>query len=112
MREIKKGEETRGELSSDDEDSGDGTYVDTYVFEGLKGQIVIVSLKSDAFRPYLLIGREPESGRGFSSLESEGAPIGQAAKVTLELPANGRYWIRANTFDKATGRYTVKLRIR
>lgn len=112
VKEIKKGEETRGRLTEDDEDSGDGTYVDTWYFEGRKGQVAIITMKSEDFRPYLLLGRAPSGDATFSSIESEGAPVGEPAKITLELPANGRYWIRANTFDKLTGRYTLKLRIR
>lgn len=112
VKEIKKDEETRGQLTADDEDSGDGTYVDTYVFDGRRGQVAIVSMKSEAFRPYLLIGKAPADGESFTSLETDGAPAGEPAKVTVQLPANGKYWIRANTFDKATGRYTLKLRLR
>ena len=112
VKELKKGEEMRGQLTTDDEDSGDGTFVDTWVFEGRKGQVAIVSLKSDEFRPYLLIGRAPGRDGSFTSLETDGASVGESAKVTIELPANGRYWVRANTFDKATGKYTIKLRIR
>lgn len=112
VKELKKGEEMRGQLTTDDEDSGDGTFVDTWVFEGRKGQVAIVSLKSEEFRPYLLIGRAPGRDGTFTSLETDGASVGEAAKVTIELPANGRYWVRANTFDKATGKYTIKLRIR
>lgn len=112
VKELKKGEEMRGQLTTDDEDSGDGTYVDTWVFEGRKGQVAIISMKSEDFRPYLLIGRAPGRDDSFTSLETDGAGIGESAKVTIELPANGRYWVRANTFDKATGKYTIKLRIR
>ncbi|MBK7714666.1 MAG: PPC domain-containing protein [Gemmatimonadetes bacterium] len=112
VKELKKGEETRGRLTEDDEDSGDGTYVDTWYFEGRKGQVAIITMKSEDFRPYVLLGRAPAGDATFSSIESEGAPVGEPAKITLELPANGRYWIRANTFDKLTGRYTLKLRIR
>ncbi len=112
VKPLKKGEEVSGKLTEDDEDSGDGTYVDTWSFEGKKGQVVIITMKSPDFRPYLLLGRAPRGGDTFSSIETDGASVGEPAKVTVELPADGKYWVRANTFDKKTGRYTLKLKVR
>jgi hypothetical protein len=106
--EVRAGQIVTGQLAAGDGVTDDGTYADVYAYSGQKDQILIVTLNSPDFRPYLLVGQEGNP----SSMETDGASKGEDAKVTVELPATGRYWVKVNSFDKATGSYTLTVRTR
>jgi hypothetical protein len=99
----------RGELTPADEFNFDSTYVDTYVFRGSRGQRVDIIMMSPAFGSYVLYGRAPAPGVTFSSIETKGATRGAEARMSVTVPDDGEYWVRANSFGKVTGSYVLSV---
>lgn len=106
---IQVGQTVRGELTAADEFNFDSTYVDTYVFRGSRGQRVDIIMMSPAFGSYVLFGRAPAPGVTFSSIETKGATRGAEARMSVTVPDDGEYWVRANSFGKVTGSYVLSV---
>lgn len=106
---IQFGQTVRGELSASDEFNFDSTYVDTYVFQGKRGQQVTILMMSPSFGSYVLFGKPAAPGATFSSIETKGAVRGAEARLVVAIPEDGDYWIRANSFEKTTGSYVLTL---
>ncbi len=106
---IQVGQTVRGELTAADEFNFDSTYVDTYVFRGSRGQRVDIIMMSPAFGSYVLFGRAPAPGVTFSSIETKGASRGAEARMSVTVPDDGEYWVRANSFGKVTGSYVLSV---
>jgi hypothetical protein len=106
---IQVGQTVRGELTPADEFNFDSTYVDTYVVRGTRGQRLDIIMMSPAFGSYVLFGRAPAPGVTFSSIETKGAVRGAEARMTVTVPDDGEYWVRANSFGKTTGSYVLSL---
>lgn len=106
---IQIGQTVRGELTAADEFNFDSTYVDTYVFRGSRGQRVDIIMMSPAFGSYVLFGRAPAPGVTFSSIETKGATRGAEARMSVIVPDDGEFWVRANSFGKVTGSYVLSL---
>ncbi len=106
---IQIGQTVRGELTAADEFNFDSTYVDTYVVQGTRGQRMDIIMMSPAFGSYVLFGRAPAPGVSFSSIETKGASRGAEARMSVTLPDDGEYWVRANSFGKVTGSYVISV---
>jgi len=106
---IQIGQTVRGELTASDEFNFDSTYVDTYVFRGTRGQRLDIIMMSPAFGSYVLFGRAPAPGVTFSSIDTKGATRGGEARMTVTVPEDGEYWVRANSFGKTTGSYVLSV---
>ncbi len=104
---IVPGEVTRGGLQYGDPRLQDGSYFHDYVFEGRRGETVIVSMASPSFDAYLYLGL---LDRGFVELgRDDDGGGGTDARLELQLPESGRYVIRASSLYEATGPYTLTL---
>jgi hypothetical protein len=106
---IRSGPAVSGELTEDDGRLGDGSYYDLYTYRGRAGEAVTVSLSSEAFDAYLVIGRMVDGE--FESLESnDDGPAGTDSLLRITLPEDGEYAIRANSLSAGeTGAYTLRL---
>lgn len=109
---IEPNQTIRGELNDRDELNFDTTYVDTYVYEGKRGDELTVFMMSPDFGSYVLVGKAVRNPEEFSSIETKGATRGSEAELHVTLPEDGRYWIRANSFEHTTGSYTLTLKRR
>jgi len=101
---LRPGGSVTGELNKADEQLNSGEFVDTYEIEGRAGDRVSLSLRSDAFDPYLLV-----RGPGDFSEENDDAAEGDKnASLDLSLPASGVYRVMATSYEAGeTGRYTL-----
>lgn len=104
---IVPGEVTRGALQYGDPRLQDGSYYHDYVFEGRRGETVIVSMASPSFDAYLYLGL---LDRGFVELRrDDDGGGGTDSRLELQLPESGTYVIRASSLYEATGPYTLTL---
>lgn len=98
-----------GTLESSDGLMDDGTLYDAYAFSGRSGQTVRITMRSEAFDTFLLVGR----GRGadFNALAfDDDAGGGTDSRIEVELPEAGIYIVRANAvFAEGTGAYTLEV---
>lgn len=93
-----------GTLTSSDPKLDDGTYVQTYTFNGQAGQRVAVTMESTVVDPYLVV-IGPDNYR---QTNDDIAPGNLTAGLELTLPATGTYTIAANTaVANQTGPYTL-----
>jgi len=101
---LRPGASVAGELNKADEQLNSGEFVDTYEVEGREGDRVSLSLRSDAFDPYLMV-----RGPGDFSEENDDAAEGDKnASLDLVLPTSGAYRVMATSYESGeTGRYTL-----
>lgn len=108
QRTIVPGELTRGSLSADDPRLDDDTYYDDWVFEGRRGETVIVSMDSPSFDAYLHLGIV-RYGRYEELATDDDGGNGTNSRLEYRLPEDGTYVIRANSLSEDTGPYTLTL---
>ncbi|HEX2202164.1 MAG TPA: PPC domain-containing protein [Longimicrobium sp.] len=108
QRTIVPGELTRGALSTDDPRLRDDTYYDDWVFEGRRGETVIVSMDSRAFDAFLHLG-VVRRGRYEELATDDDGGNGTDSRLEYRLPEDGTYVIRANSLSEDTGPYTLTL---
>jgi hypothetical protein len=97
VRPIGAGETLSGQLTAVDTELEDGSYYDSYRYEGTPGERVTVTLRSRDFDAYLALGAPVGSG-GFHpfAYDDDGAS-GTDAEATVTVPAGGVLLIRANS---------------
>lgn len=105
---IRAGETKNSSLDSGDRALGDGSYFEAWFFEGRAGQQVTVTMRAGGFDTFLAVGRHNadviETNDDYESGTSTNS------RVTISLPADGMYMIRANSLEAAqTGAYTLTL---
>jgi hypothetical protein len=106
---IQAGDAVEGELTEDDSEASDGSYYDLYVYRGRAGETLTITLASDDFDAYLSVG-VLENG-DYAEMESnDDGPDGTDSEITVTLPQDGEYLIRANTLiGGETGEYTLQV---
>lgn len=106
---ILLGQVMSGTLSSSDATLGDGSYYKEYRFDAMQGDRLVISLDSDDFDPYLILGRL--NGGSFDQVASDDdSGSGVNARIEYEVTASGTYVIRANSWQEgSTGRFTLSL---
>ena len=104
---IASGQTVSGRLASGDFVMQDGSFADSYVYQGRAGEQITVSLRSRDFDSWLIVDdptgpmRETDDDGG-GNLDSE---------LTVTLPRTGTYLIVANSVAPgATGAYSMTLR--
>jgi CHAT domain-containing protein len=95
-----------GVLTENDPKLDDGSLYDEHFFQGQAGQIIKITLESDAFDTYLLLS----NSLGEQIAENDDSRIGTNAQIVIQLPMDGQYQIFANAYD-ATGRGAYRLTI-
>jgi len=96
-----------GILQSGDAQLRSGEFVDAYTFTGRRGQGVDIRLVSDAFDPYVMIAGPNE----FSAWNDDDTEAGgKNARLSLTLPADGAYTIRATSYESGeSGAYRLSI---
>jgi hypothetical protein len=106
-RPITVGQTVSGRLDETDailED--DDTFYDTWLLNGRKGQRVQIEMKADSLDAFLSFGRM--DGAEFNSIRTDDdSGDGTNSKLTVTLPDDGQYVIRANEVGAKTGAYTL-----
>ena len=105
---IRAGQTVRGTLATTDGKADDDSYVAGFAYTGRAGERLTISMESDAFDTYLLIGRMVNDR--FERLESndDAGEDGTDSQIVFTLPAAGTYVIRANSRSaESTGAYTL-----
>lgn len=111
-RPVVIGQTLQGALESTDATIGDGSYADVYTFRADAGQTFEITLASDDFDAYLLVGTG--SAEDFEELESNddgaGPDDGTHARIAFTAPSAGMYLVRANSLTEGeTGRYRLRI---
>ena len=108
-RPITVGQTVSGRLDETDailED--DETYYDTWLLNGRKGQRVQIEMKADSLDTFISFGKM--DGTEFTSLRTDDdSGEGMNSKLTITLPDDGQYVIRANEVGAKTGPYTLSV---
>jgi hypothetical protein len=104
---IRAGQTVRGELTASDPKADDASHYDQYTYRGRRGESVTFTLSSTAFDAFLSFGRM--AGKEFTQMESDDdSGGGTDARLTVTIPADGDYVVRANTLSGGeTGAYTL-----
>jgi len=98
---MRIGDTVSGELQGGDETLQSGEYVDTYRFQGTRGQRVAVELTSSAFDAYTIL-RTP-SGQQISNDDGED---GTNSRLDTVLSESGEYEVMVTSFNAGeTGSY-------
>ncbi len=114
---IAVGQTLTGSLANGDcqltEMDGSLTYIDFYSFNGTAGQPVSISMSSSNFDTYLLLV-DPD---GKVIEEDDDGGDGSNSRIPMDggvviLPVTGQYIIGANSYNTATGAYSVTLNAR
>jgi serine protease Do len=112
------GSAVRGTLATGDNVLNDGSYADYYTFEGRAGQEVTIDLQSSSFNPYLIAFQMKPGQNGAVAPEkiADNDDIGPGnlnARLTVTLPANGKYVIFANSKEGGeSGDYQLRATVR
>ncbi|HEU4883417.1 MAG TPA: PPC domain-containing protein [Longimicrobium sp.] len=108
QRPIVPGEVTRGSLSTSDPQAQNDSYYDEWSFEGRRGETVIVSMESSAFDTYLYLGTRRRGNFQEIARDDDGGN-GTNSRLSVRLPEDGVYVIRASSLHERTGQYTLTL---
>lgn len=108
-RPITAGQTVSAALETTDPQAEDDSYYDAYLYRGRAGETLTLTLRSDAFDAYLAFGRM-ENGEFQATESADDGADGTNSKLTVTLPADGEYVIRANSLNAGqTGPYTLKI---
>jgi hypothetical protein len=106
---IEAGETVEGELKAGDARADDGSFYQAWLYRGRAGETLTIRMQPSDFDAYLAIGRTVQDA--WTELEvNDDGPEGTNSELTVTLPRNGEYVIRANAFQAGqTGRYTLRV---
>lgn len=100
---LRLGESREGWLTPSDSRLESGEYVNTFVFDGRRGQRLDLRLTSTEFDPYLAI-----SGPNDFSAFNDDADGDTDSRLRVTLPADGEYQITATSYESGeTGAYRL-----
>lgn len=102
------GEVVRGTLSDADEALSSGAYYDTYRFQAREGDKLRISMISNSFDAFLVLGRDSDSG-GFTSIATDDDSLSDThAVIDHTVTTSGTYVIRATSYGpRQTGPYVL-----
>jgi hypothetical protein len=107
---ISPGETLNERLWSTDSQEADGSYRDAWTFMGQVGETYVVTLRSGDFDTLLQVGRMSGDEWELLMTDDDGAGEGTDSQLTITLPMNGQYVIRAGAYaPNETGAYTLSL---
>ncbi|HET6231703.1 MAG TPA: PPC domain-containing protein [Longimicrobiaceae bacterium] len=103
------GQTVSGTLADTDPAAEDDSYYDLYRFTGHAGEKITITMTSDAFDSFVVLGRMENGEFKQIDTDDDGAG-GNNSKLERTLDADGEYLIRANSIAAhSTGAYTIKL---
>lgn len=98
---IEIGQTVSGALSAGDETLDSGEYVDTYRFQGRRGQRIAAELTSSAFDAYLIL-RDPSG----EQQDNDDGTDGTNSRLDTVLAQDGEYEVRVTSYQPGeTGSY-------
>tara|TARA_R110002051_G_scaffold94633_1_gene164463 strand:- start:2916 stop:4769 length:1854 start_codon:yes stop_codon:yes gene_type:complete len=102
------GATARGTLTDNDATAEDGSYFDAYAVQVKDGDKLVVTMVSNDFDAFLVLGRDQDDG-GFETLESDDDSLSDThARMEWTAPDEGTYVIRAGSFGQGqTGAYAM-----
>lgn len=105
---IAIGQTMRGMLSPGDQTMADGTYADTWQFQGSAGRTVTIDVRSFAFSTYVQLF----DATGSRVAEDVGSGGGNNSRLVYRLQSTGTYQIVVvnSEGERVTGLYTVSIR--
>lgn len=107
---ISPGETLNERLWSTDTQEADGSYRDAWTFMGQVGDTYVITLRSEDFDTLLQVGRMSGDTWDLLMTDDDGAGEGTDSQITITLPMNGQYVIRAGAYEpNETGAYTLSL---
>jgi serine protease Do len=96
-----------GRLNSDSDVLPDGSYFNSYVFAGRRGQQVSIEMTSQELDPYLILLSQDNDSLYLEDDDSAGE---YNARLVATLPQDGEYIIIANSFARGEqGQYRLSL---
>ena len=110
---VESGRPVEGYLSESDPTLDDGHPFHLYTYEGRRGERLVITLRSDEFDPYLVIGTPGgRHGIGSALARDDDGGGGRNSRIEVTLPSDGEYVIRVNPMLNGTGRYVLDVRSR
>lgn len=103
---VRLGQSVRSELDRTDERADDGSYYEEWFHRGQPGTRVSVSMSSGAFDTFLVWGRVIDGEFKAIAADDDGGEENDS-RLTAWIRDDGEYAIRANSYGRATGRYTL-----
>ena len=106
---IRGGEPVQGRLEVTDPALSDGSYADTYLFRGTPGERVAITLRSDDFDAFLILGAQDGADGGATLVARDDDAGGRSdARISYTPEGDGALVIQANSYAPgATGAYTL-----
>ncbi|MBB5659296.1 pre-peptidase C-terminal domain-containing protein [Brevundimonas halotolerans] len=107
---ILVGATARGTLGEADAAAGDGSYFDAYRIHAKEGETLIITMVSNAFDAFVIVGREKDDD-DIEVLASDDDGLSDThARLEWEVPDDGVYIIRAGSYGQSeTGAYALKV---
>ncbi|HET7228541.1 MAG TPA: trypsin-like peptidase domain-containing protein [Longimicrobium sp.] len=100
---IRSGQTVTGQLTRSDTRRDDGSYADSYLYNGRAGERLTVTLRASGFQPWVVVDEPSGPFR-----EHIGGSGSNTASLTVTLPRTGQYIILANSVDAGgTGSYAL-----
>jgi hypothetical protein len=109
---LSRGAGVAGVLSADAPELEDGRAADTYTFVARSGEQLTITMESDSFDTYLILGRM--EGGTFVELDrnddGEHEEDGLNSRIVFTVPSAGTYTLQATSFGGGReGPYTVRV---
>lgn len=107
---IEAGQVVEGWLSDSDPTLDNGTPFHLYTYQGRRGERLTVTLRSNEFDPYLVIGTAGgRHGIDEALARDDDGGGGRDSRIVLTLPSDGDYVIRVNPLVASTGSYVLEV---
>lgn len=107
---ILVGATARGTLTETDAAADDGSYFDAYRISAKAGETLVITMVSNAFDAFIIVGREKDGGR-LEVLASDDDGLSEThARLEWRVPDDGVYIIRAGSYGQGeSGAYALKV---
>ncbi|HEX8391361.1 MAG TPA: PPC domain-containing protein [Longimicrobium sp.] len=107
---LRSGVTATGALDEDDEVlEADNSFFDSWTYAGRAGEQIKITMSSEAFDTYVVIGRMV-NGEFEEVAKMDDGGEGTDTLLEVTLPADGEYVIRANSYQSGqTGDYTLRV---
>lgn len=101
------GPTVEGQLDENSNVLPDGSFFDSYVFEGRAGQSIAIEMASSEVDSYLIL-LSPDGGEFYVQDDDSGGQLN--ARLLTQLPYTGEYIVLANAYAEGeSGRYQLRI---
>jgi hypothetical protein len=105
---VQAGERIDGYLSRSDPTLDGGEPFHLYTYTGRRGERISITLRSEDFDSYLVLGTPGgRHGVGSALTRDDDGAGDRDARIDFTLPSSGAFVIRVNPFGSGQGRYTL-----